>query len=182
MATIEILAPAAYAAAVPELAEVLSACVEAGAGVSFMLPFPPSEAAAFWRSLAPRVAEGTILVLAARNAEGRIDGTVQLQLVGTPNQPHRAEVAKMLVHPRARRQGLAEALMRALEAEARRLGRRLLTLDTASDVADRLYRRLGFREVGTIPGFALWPQGGLSDTTIFYKWLDEDPVGRPARL
>lgn len=171
MASIEILAPADYAAAVPDLAEVLSACVEAGAGVSFMQPFPPAAAATFWQSLEPKVADGTIVVVAARRG-GRIDGTVQLQLVATPNQPHRAEVAKMLVHPRARRQGLAEALMRALEAEARRLGRRLLTLDTASDVADRLYRRLGFQEVGTIPGYAYWPQGGLSDTTIFYKWLD----------
>lgn len=174
MASIDVIAPADYGAAVPDLAEVLSACVEAGAGVSFMLPFPPSEAAGFWQGLAPRVAEGTILVLAARNDRGCIEGTVQLQLVTAPNQPHRAEVAKMLVHPRARRQGLAEALMRRLETEARRLGRRLLTLDTAGDVADRLYRRLGFQEVGTIPGFAYWPDGRLSDTTIFYKWLDRE--------
>ncbi|HKY94624.1 MAG TPA: GNAT family N-acetyltransferase [Kiloniellales bacterium] len=171
MATIGAIAPAEYAAAVPELAEVLSACVESGAGVSFMLPFPPAAAAEFWRGLTPRVADGTILVLAARNG-GRIDGTVQLQLVSIPNQPHRAEVAKMLVHPRARRQGLAEALMLRLELEARRRSRRLLTLDTASDVADRLYRRLGYHEVGVIPGYAYWPDGRLSDTTIFYKWLD----------
>jgi len=173
-APVETLSPAGYDAAVPQLADVLSACVEAGAGVSFMQPFPPAEAARFWKGLATRVADGTIVVLVARNG-GRIDGTVQLQLVGTPNQPHRAEVAKMLVHPRARRRGLAEALMRQLETEARRLGRGLLTLDTASDVADRLYRRLGFQEVGTIPGYAYWPQGGLSDTTIFYKWLDGFP-------
>lgn len=170
MARIEVLTPAAYAAAVPDLAEVLAACVEAGAGVSFMLPFGPEAAARFWEGLVPRVAQGTIVVLAARNGD-RIDGTVQLHLIITPNQPHRAEVAKLLVHPRARRQGLAEALMRRLEEEARRRGRSLLTLDTAGDVADRLYRRLGFQAVGVIPGYAFWPDGSLSDTTIFYKQL-----------
>lgn len=170
MASVDVVAPADYAGAVPGLAEVLSACVEDGAGVSFMHPFPVAEAARFWAGLTPKVADGTILVLAARNG-GRIDGTVQLQLVTTPNQPHRAEVAKMLVHPRAQRQGLAEALMRRLETEALARGRKLLTLDTASDVADRLYRRLGFQEVGSIPGFALWPDGRPSHTTIFYKWL-----------
>jgi len=170
MATIEVLAPAAYEAAIPALAEVLSACVEAGAGVSFLQPFPPAEAARFWQSLVPRVAAGAILVLAALDG-GRLRGTVQLQPVPMPNQPHRAEVAKLLVHPEARRRGLAEALMRRLEAEARRLGRSLLTLDTAGPEADRLYRRLGYTAAGVIPGYALMPDGELCDTTFFWKQL-----------
>lgn len=179
MASIDVIAAADYGAAIPELAEVLSACVEDGAGVSFMQPFPPAAAATFWAGLAPRVAEGTIVVLAAKHG-GRIEGTVQLQLVTIPNQPHRAEVAKLLVHPRARRQGLAEALMLRLEQEARRLGRSLLTLDTAGEAADRLYRRLGYRDVGVIPGYAYWPDGRLSDTRIFYKWLEAPEFAAPA--
>jgi len=172
MARVEVLAPADYAAAVPALAEVLSACVESGAGVSFMQPFPPEAAARFWQGLVPRVAEGCIVVLAAYDGE-RLNGTVQLQLVQMPNQPHRAEVAKLLVHPAARRPGVAEALMRRLEAEALARDRRLLTLDTAGEEADRLYRRLGYTAVGIIPGYALWPTGSYSDTTVFYKWLTE---------
>lgn len=168
MATIGAIAPAEYAAAVPELAEVLSACVESGAGVSFMLPFPPAAAAEFWRGLTPRVADGTILVLAARNG-GRIDGTVQLQLVSIPNQPHRAEVAKMLVHRRARRQGLGALLMQAAEQLGREHGKTLLVLDTSSADAERLYARLGWTRLGVIPGFALLPDGALCGTTYFYR-------------
>jgi ribosomal protein S18 acetylase RimI-like enzyme len=172
MAEVAVLTSGAFAAAVPALAEVLSSCVAAGAGVSFMHPFPPEAAAAWWRSLAARVETGAIVVLAARQGS-LLQGTVQFHPAPQPNQPHRADVAKLLVHPRARNRGLAEALMRRLEQEALARGRSLLTLDTAGEAADRLYRRLGYREVGAIPGYAFWPDGRLGDTTIFYKWLTD---------
>jgi GNAT superfamily N-acetyltransferase len=170
MVAVAALAPAEFDAAVPDLAEVLSLCVEGGAGVSFLQPFPPEAAARWWRSLSQRVHEGSIVVLTAREGAALL-GTVQLHPAPQPNQPHRAEVAKLLVHPGARNRGIAEALMRRLEQEALARGRWLLTLDTASGAADRLYRRLGWNEVGRIPDYALWPDGRLSDTTVFYKRL-----------
>ena len=100
-------------------------------------------------------------------------GTVQLVLDQPENQPHRADLSKMLVHRRARRQGLGAALMRAAEATARECGKTLLVLDTASDDAERLYERLGWVRVGVIPGYALLPQGGLCGTTVYYRNLGD---------
>ena len=117
-------------------------------------------------------ARGERIVLAADDARtGATVGTVQVVLAAPENQPHRGEVAKMLVHRTARRRGLGAALMRAAEAVALDAGKALLVLDTASDAAERLYERLGWQRVGVIPGYALWPAGGPVDTVIFYKQL-----------
>jgi GNAT superfamily N-acetyltransferase len=153
------------------LAEVLIDCVEGGASVGFMLPLPRERALAFWRRVADDVAKGARALLIAEDAQG-IVGTVQLILDLPDNQPHRADLAKMQVHRRARRQGLAEALMRAAEAMARECGRTLLVLDavTGGD-AERLYARLGWQRVGSIPKYALMPGGGYCATTYFYRDL-----------
>jgi GNAT superfamily N-acetyltransferase len=152
------------------LAELLIDCVDGGASVSFMHPLAPSAALAFWRGVAEGAARGQRLLFVAEDA-GRIVGTVQVVLEQPPNQPHRADVAKMLVHRSARRRGIGAALMRAAEQAARVRGKTLLVLDTASGDAERLYRRLGWEECGVIPGYALWPRGGLCDTTFFYRRL-----------
>jgi GNAT superfamily N-acetyltransferase len=156
---------------IDQLAALLVACVDAGASVSFMHPLSLEHARDFWRGVLDGAARGERIVLAARDVQGRIVGTVQVITAQPDNQPHRADVAKMLVHPDARRQGLGERLMRAAESEALRAGKTLLVLDTASDIAARLYARCGWIEVGTIPDFALWPQGGFCATTIFYRRL-----------
>lgn len=152
------------------LAEVLVDCVAGGASVSFMQPFGRGEALAFWRRVADGVARGERVLLVAEDAEG-IVGTVQLVVDQPPNQPHRADLAKMLVHRRARRRGVGAALMQAAEAAAREAGKTLLVLDTASAEAERLYERAGWQRAGTIPGYALLPAGGLCDTTFFYRAL-----------
>ena len=156
------------------LAEVLHAVVHAGAGVSFVVPFSRDEARVYWRErILPGVRARTRRVLIARWG-ARIVGTVQLDLATPPNQQHRAEVAKMLVHPEARRRGVARALMTSLEAIARSEGRTLLTLDTVTGGnAEPLYRSLGYVTVGVIPGYArasLTPD--LEATTIMYKELE----------
>lgn len=110
-------------------------------------------------------------VLIAEDADG-ITGTVQLVLEQPENQPHRADLSKMLVHRRSRRRGIGEALLHAAEEAARVAGKSLLVLDTANDTAARLYARLGWTRVGTVPGYALWPQGGLCATTFYYRQLD----------
>jgi ribosomal protein S18 acetylase RimI-like enzyme len=155
------------------LAEILHAVVHAGAGVSFFTPFSIEEARSFWvDKVLPQVTGGGRRVLVARDDE-RIVGTVQLELDMPPNQQHRAAVAKLLVHPAARRRGIAKALMIALEEIARSEGRSLLTLDTVSGSnAELLYRSLGYITVGVIPRFArgaLTPE--LEGTTIMYKEL-----------
>src|SRR2546428_5261426 len=152
------------------LADVLLDCVEGGASVSFMHPLPRDRAVAFWRRVAQGVAAGERALLIAEDARG-LCGTVQLVLDQPENQPHRAELSKMLVHRRARRQGLGAALMRAAEATARECGKTLLVLDTASPEAERLYERQGWTRVGVIPGYALLPQGGLCGTTLYYRNL-----------
>jgi GNAT superfamily N-acetyltransferase len=154
-----------------ELARVLIDCVEGGASVSFMLPLTRDRAVAFWRRVAKGVAAGERALLIAEDARG-VCGTVQLILEQPENQPHRAELAKMLVHRRARRQGLGEALMRAAEDTARECGKTLLVLDTASADAERLYERQGWVRVGVIPDFALLPHGGLCGTTVYYRNLE----------
>ena len=152
------------------LASVLIDCVEGGASVSFMHPLPRDRAVAFWRGVAQGVAAGERALLVAEDAQG-VCGTVQLVLDQPENQPHRADLSKMLVHRRARRQGLGAALLRAAEATARECGKTLLVLDTASDDAERLYERVGWVRVGVIPGYALLPQGGLCGTTVYYRNL-----------
>jgi len=153
------------------LAELLVDCVAGGASISFMHPLPLPQALAFWRKVADDVRRGDRALLVAHDAQG-ICGTVQLVLAQPPNQPHRADLAKMLVHRRARRRGIGEALMRAAEALARDCGKSLLVLDTVvGSAAERLYGRLGWQSVGIIPGYALLPQGGLCDTHYFYRDL-----------
>ena len=155
---------------IEELADVLIDCVEGGASVSFMHPLPRDRAIAFWRGVAQSVAAGERALLVADDAQG-VCGTVQLVLDQPENQPHRADLSKMLVHRRARRQGLGAALLRAAEATARECRKTLLVLDTASDNAERLYERVGWQTVGVIPGYALLPQGGLCGTTVYYRNL-----------
>ena len=153
------------------MADVLLDCVEGGASVGFMLPFEHDRAADFWNGALQGAARGERVVLFAEDDDGRIVGTVQVILSAPENQPHRGEISKMLVHRQARRRGVGEALMRAAEEVALEASKTLLVLDTASDSAERLYERLGFIRAGVIPGYALWPEGGLVDTTIYYKWL-----------
>ncbi len=153
------------------LAGVLTDCVQGGASVSFMLPMSLEKAAAYWRSVALAVERGECMVLAAVTGTGEIVGTVTLALKQPENQPHRADVAKMLVHRRGRRQGVGARLLAAVEEAALAAGKTLLVLDTASDDAERLYARAGWQRVGVIPDYALWPGGGLCPTTVFYKRL-----------
>jgi ribosomal protein S18 acetylase RimI-like enzyme len=172
--TIDIIAldPAALTDATDALAEILKACVHEGASVGFVLPHDSAEARAFWtEKTAPALAAGTRVVLVAKHG-GAIAGAVQLNLDTMPNQPHRADVMKLLVHPRFRRRGLARALMRAIEAEAARAGRWLLTLDTAGEAAERLYLSLGYISAGIVPFYARDPLVDRFDTTtIMYKDL-----------
>ena len=153
------------------LSSVLMDCVEAGASVSFMHPLTPERAAAFWAQVGRGVTAGARLLLVAEDALG-VCGTVQLILDLPENQPHRADLAKMLVHRRARRRGVGVALLRAAEHAARASGRTLLVLDAVTDGdGARLYARSGWVRVGDIPGYALHPKGGLCGTTLFYKDL-----------
>jgi GNAT superfamily N-acetyltransferase len=153
------------------LALVLIDCVEGGASVSFMHPLSLAKALAFWRRIASDVGNGARALLVAEDAAGII-GTVQVVLDQPENQPHRADISKMLVHRRARRLGIGAALMRAAEDAARQLGKSLLVLDTASGDAERLYARLGWTLAGVIPEYALWPLGGLCSTSFYYRKLD----------
>lgn len=157
---------------VEALADVLIDCVEGGASVSFMLPMTRSKAINFWRGVAAGVAAGERALLVAPDQHGAIVGTVQLILAQPENQPHRADVAKLLVHRRARGQGLGDALMQAVEPLSRAAGKTLLVLDTASAAAEKIYARQGWQRLGAIPGYALLPQGGLCDTTYFFKVVD----------
>lgn len=151
------------------LASVLHDCVAGGASVSYMAPFSHADARAAFEGWAAEVERGSRLLLAAFD-EGRLVGTVQVIDAPAPNQPHRGDVAKLLVHRSARRRGIARLLMEHAEAEARAAGKTLLVLDTVTgDPAERLYERLGWTKVGVIPGYALYPDGRLCDTTVFYK-------------
>lgn len=158
-------------AMLPLLADILLDCVEGGASVSFMAPLSRDKALAFWRDVLASAALGERIVLVARDAAGQLSGTVQVVLAQPENQPHRGDLSKMLVHRRARRQGLGQALMQAAEAQALAAGKTLLVLDTASDDAERLYSRAGWIECGRIPGYALLPTGERCATTLFYKEL-----------
>jgi ribosomal protein S18 acetylase RimI-like enzyme len=168
--TIEVLDPSCVRDAVPELAGILMDCVEGGASVSFMAPLSQERAEAFWNSVADAAACGEAAVLVARDVSGAILGTVQLQTAVPENQPHRADVAKLLVRRRSRREGIAEALMRELEAVALAKGKTLLVLDAVTNGdAYRLYKRLGWQIVGDIPNYALYPDGRPCSTTYFWK-------------
>lgn len=162
---------AATRAALGDLAAVLVDVVEGGDSVSFMAGFGPDDGRAFFESLIPEIERGTRVLLAAYH-DGEVVGTVQLVHAWPPNSQHRADVAKLLVHRRARGKGVGRALMERLEEEARAGGKSLLILDTVTErAADRLYERLGWTRLGTVPGYAHDPDGSLCDATFFYKHL-----------
>jgi GNAT superfamily N-acetyltransferase len=152
------------------LNDLLIDAVEGGASVSFMLPMTRAKADAFWRNTGDSLARGERLVFVAEDATG-IVGTAQIILAQPENQPHRADLAKMVVHRRARKRGIGAALLAAAERGALAAGKTLLVLDTASDDAERLYARHGWQRCGVIPGYALWPDGRPCATTYFFKLL-----------
>jgi ribosomal protein S18 acetylase RimI-like enzyme len=158
-------------AQIHELALVLIDCVEGGASVSFMHPLSLEKATVFWRGVAENVARQACALIIAEDDTG-IVGTVQIILEQPENQPHRGDIAKLLVHRRARRRGVGEALMCGAQRVARECGKTILVLDTASGDAERLYDRLGWRLVGEIPDYALWPGGGFCHTRFFYRRID----------
>jgi GNAT superfamily N-acetyltransferase len=168
---VEQLVPPVSARDLDDLAALLVDTVEGGGSVSFLAPLSTDDARAFWRDTFNN-ADSRALFLVVRE-EGRIVATVQLHPAWAPNQPHRADVAKLMVHRRSRRAGHARALMSALEQRAREAGFTLLTLDTVrGDAAERLYRQSGWQSAGVIPDYALDPYGTLCDTVVFYKKLD----------
>jgi GNAT superfamily N-acetyltransferase len=163
------LAPAEAHEQLDALARVLADCVEGGASVGYMAPFSHEEARAVYAAYARDAEEGRRIILGAF-LDGELIGTAQLVLGLPPNQPHRADVARVLVHRSARRRGIAQRLMDQLEQEARTEGKTLLVLDAVTDGdAARLYERLGWNIVGVIPDYALYPDGRLCDTTVFWK-------------
>jgi GNAT superfamily N-acetyltransferase len=158
--------------ALDQLASVLVDCVEGGASVSFMSPFSHAEALAYFRKVAASIAAGDTVLLAAR-LDGGIVGTVQLGLDTPPNQPHRADIKKMLVHRSVRSRGIGAALMARVEEEAKRRGRWLLVLDTVpGENGHRLYARAGWTQTGIIPDYALFPDGRQCDTAVMWKRLN----------
>ncbi|WP_323121741.1 GNAT family N-acetyltransferase [Burkholderia alba] len=166
---------AAAAACVDALADVLIDCVDGGASVSFMWPLARDKALAFWRGVAASVARGERMLFVAEDTAGRIVGTVQLLTDLPENQPHRADVAKLLVHRAARRQGVAQRLLAVLESAARDAGRTVLVLDTVTGgAAEPLYAGSGWQRVGIVPDYALMPDGALCSTTFFCKRLHAD--------
>ncbi len=164
------------------LAGVLEDCVAGGASVGYMAPFSHADARGEFEAFAAEVEQGRRLLLAAF-AGGDLVGTAQVILGLPPNQPHRGEIARVLVHRSARRRGIAERLMEHAEAEARAEGKTLLVLDAVTgDDAERLYARLGWTKVGVIPGYALYPDGRPCDTTYFWKSLEQEVAHRGGRL
>jgi GNAT superfamily N-acetyltransferase len=159
------------------LCEVLMDCVEGGASVSFMQPLTLAKAEDFWSGVGKSIALGERALIVARDSENHIVGTVQVILRQPENQPHRADISKLLVHRSARRHGLAAQLMAVAELAAKAAGKRVLVLDTATGGgAEKLYERLGWQLCGRIPDYALWPSGGLCATTIYYKHLKENEM------
>jgi len=169
---IERLDAEGVAAVAPELSRILMDCVEGGGGVSFLHPLSPEKAEGFWRDeVVPAVERGRTALLVAR-AHTHIVGTVQVILGMRENQPHRGEIAKLLVASGARRRGIARSLMEAAQQLAKDAGKILLVLDTETGSnADLLYRSLGWQEVGMVPNFALTNHGVLCSVTYFYKAL-----------
>lgn len=173
-AAVERLDAAAARSAVRALATVTVAAVERGASISFMQPLATAEAERFWAGAASGVAEGALFLFAGWS-DGRLAGTVTLVPAWQPNGPHRGELAKLVVHPDARRRGLGDALLDAAERHALANHRTLLTLDTVADgVAERLYRRRGYREAGRIPGYALSPTGVPETTVLLFRDFDKE--------
>jgi len=171
--SIEPIGPDQLEAEKAAFGDMMHACVHAGASIGYILPYSIDDGVAFWETrILPRLRGGGLVMLAARDG-GRIVGIVQLDHDTPPNQPHRAEVRKLMVHPAFRRRGLARALMVRIEDEARRLGRFLLTLDTRTgDAAEPLYASLGYETTGIIPGYCLDPfEPKFDSTTIMYKRL-----------
>ncbi|WP_407866038.1 GNAT family N-acetyltransferase [Phyllobacterium phragmitis] len=171
MEMIRVLDADAARAALPALAEILSDCVNGGASVGFMLPFSPDDALPYWRRVASDVENGGTLLLIAEHKD-EIVGTVQLGMAQMPNQPHRADVRKLLIHRKARGLGLARRLMESAGSEARKRGKTLLCLDTATgSEAEAIYAHLGWEKAGIIPNYALFPDGRYCATTLFYKGI-----------
>lgn len=157
---------------IDELCDVLENCVQGGASVSFMLPFGREKSQAFWLNVAQSVKRGERMLLVDELEGEGIVGTVQLILDQPENQPHRADVAKLLVHDRARRKGVAGRLMNALETAARDNGKSVLVLDTSTGSgAETFYVNAGWEKVGEIPRYALMPDGEMTSTSVFYKFL-----------
>ena len=163
---------------IEELSEVLTDCVKGGASISFMAPFSKDQAVSFWRGVNQELEDGKRAFLVVRDEVG-IAGTVHLVLATPDNQPHRADLVKLMVHRRARRRGIGELLMRDIEVLALRHGKTLLVLDTATDSAAVIYARLGWIESGVIPKYALLPEGGFCAATFFYRDLAPDHSGNP---
>ena len=153
------------------LTDLLLDCVEGGASVSFMLPLERAKARSFWQNVLDGVGRGERTLVVAEDEEGSIVGTVQMITSMPDNQPHRADIAKLLVHREARRGGVGRQLMLAIEDEARKQQRTVLVLDTASSEAERLYERLDWQRVGIVPNYALMPDGTPCATTYYYKQL-----------
>jgi ribosomal protein S18 acetylase RimI-like enzyme len=172
------LSSAAVVEQLDALAEVLVDCVAGGASVSYMAPFSHAEARGVFETVAAEIARDGRLLLAAFSGN-ELAGTVQVLLTLPPNQPHRGEIAKLLVRRSARRRGIGRLLMEQAELHARAEGKTLLVLDTASGEAERLYERLGWTRVGVIPGYALYPDGRPCDTTFFWKTLPAPAAESP---
>ncbi len=171
MPTIRQLSRDETLAALPALCEVMADCVEGGASVGFMSPFSAEDGVPFWQGVAEAVGQGQTLLFAAEH-DGQISGTVQVGFATKPNQPHRGDLMKLLVHRRARGLGLARLLMETAEREAARHGRTLLVLDTATgEPAEAIYEKLGWERAGVIPDYALFPDGRYCSTTLFFKRL-----------
>ncbi|MGZ9723298.1 GNAT family N-acetyltransferase [Rhizobium miluonense] len=169
MPDIRILSAADAREMLSDLCDVLADCVNGGASVGFMQPYGPADAVPYWQGVADSVECGATLLLVTVIG-GRVVGTVQIGAAQMPNQPHRGDLKKLLVHRSARGKGLARLLMEAAEREAARIGKTLLVLDTATGSdAEAIYPRLGWQRVGVVPDYAMWPEGGLCDTTLFYK-------------
>jgi ribosomal protein S18 acetylase RimI-like enzyme len=165
------LEPSEIAALRPRLSEILIDCVQHGASVGFLAPLAAADADRFWSRVEQAVAHKRCVLLVAASPDGVVVGTVLLDVDTLPNQPHRATVSKLLVHSAARGRGVGAALMAGIERTAAGAGRWLLTLDTASDAAERLYRRLGWTRAGVIPNYALNPDGSLTATVLYWKML-----------
>lgn len=158
------------AARIEVLADVLIDCVEGGASVGFMLPLAREKAVAFWRGVADGVARHERVLLVAEDRDGQILGTVQMIVLQPDNQPHRGDIAKMLVHRKARRRGIAQRLIAAIDGIAREEGKSVLVLDTVTGGdAERLYERAGWQRVGNVPKYAFMPNSEFCSTTFFYK-------------
>lgn len=171
MSAIHIFDEARTLASLAELSGLFAETVHGGASMGYMLPFPPEEAEVYWRGVAAAAGRGDVVLLVAE-IDGRIAGAVQLGIAMPPNQPHRADIKKLMVHPLARGRGLSRLLMDAAETEAMARGRSLLVLDTATgEPAEKIYAHLGWKRAGVIPGYALFPDGRPCDTTFFYKTL-----------